>query len=351
MSSNLPLVSVVTPVYNGEKYLVECIEGVLAQTYKNWEYIVINNCSTDKTLEIACNYAQHDDRIRVVSNSQFVGSTENHNTAFRLISEKSRYCKVVSADDYLFPECIEKLVAVAEGNSRAAIIGSYAIDTKGVRWIGLPPDKSVFDGREVCRLYLLGSIDAFGVPTTVLYRSALVRSRDPFYPGSLPNADIAACLISLADTDFAFVHQILSYERIHSEAINAGLRELNAFLIDRIQFLREYGPTYLKQEEIENRREELLRELYRYLAVSFVHLRGKQFWNYYRERLDAIGYSVSGLRMAGAVCMKLADLSLNPKQTLEKILGRLRSRQHRHAMKRNECLSCANRIPRHIALQ
>ena len=48
-----PLVSVVTPVYNGEKYLEECIESVLNQTYKNWEYIILNNCSTDRTLEIA----------------------------------------------------------------------------------------------------------------------------------------------------------------------------------------------------------------------------------------------------------------------------------------------------------
>ena len=50
---NLPFVSVVTPVYNGEKYLNECIECVLSQTYKNFEYIIQNNASTDRTLEIA----------------------------------------------------------------------------------------------------------------------------------------------------------------------------------------------------------------------------------------------------------------------------------------------------------
>ena len=52
-----PLVSVVTPVYNGETYLAACIESVLSQSYSNWEYVIVNNCSTDRTLDIASDYA------------------------------------------------------------------------------------------------------------------------------------------------------------------------------------------------------------------------------------------------------------------------------------------------------
>jgi glycosyltransferase involved in cell wall biosynthesis len=48
-----PLVSVVTPVYNGAEYLRQCIESVLAQSYENWDYLIVNNCSKDRTLEIA----------------------------------------------------------------------------------------------------------------------------------------------------------------------------------------------------------------------------------------------------------------------------------------------------------
>jgi hypothetical protein len=79
----------------------------------------------------------------------------------------------------------------------------------------------------------------------------------------------------------------------------------------------------LKRQEIEDRRQELLRELYEYLAVGIVNLRGKELWKYYRERLGALGYPVRRVRVAGAVCMKLADLLFNPKQTLEKIRRRL----------------------------
>jgi glycosyltransferase involved in cell wall biosynthesis len=317
-----PLVSIVTPVYNGAPYLIECIESVLVQTYQNWEYIIVNNCSTDETLEIASRYAGQDSRIRVVNNRKFVGVIENHNIAFRLIAEQSKYCKVVSADDYLYPDCIDRMVDVAEHNPRVAIVASYAINDGGIHWIGLPPSTSLLGGEETCRLYLLGAIDPFGAPTGLLYRSSVLRSHNPFYPGSLPNGDFAACLVCLKDADFAFIHQILSYERIHAEALSSGVRNMNGFLIDRLQFLREYGLEYLEREQIARREKELLHDLYNNLAVAAVNFRGRQFWSYQRRRLAAIGYSIDVVKLAHAVFMKLLDLLLNPKQTVGKIIRR-----------------------------
>ena len=98
-----PLVSVLTPVYNGEKYLSECIESVLEQTYLNWEYIIVNNRSTDRTSEIARAYASKDKRIRVHTNTEFVDFAANENIAFQQIALESKYCKMVHADDWLSP--------------------------------------------------------------------------------------------------------------------------------------------------------------------------------------------------------------------------------------------------------
>src|ERR1019366_1560913 len=105
-----PLVSVLTPVYNMGNFLADCIESVLRQNYKNFEYIIVNNCSTDQSLDIALSYAKKDSRIRVHNNSDFVGVIDNHNIAFRLISPGSKYCKVVSADDWIFPDCLAQMV-------------------------------------------------------------------------------------------------------------------------------------------------------------------------------------------------------------------------------------------------
>src|SRR5438045_9676799 len=106
-----PLVTVVTPVYNGAEYLQECIESVLAQTYTRWSYVIVDNASTDQTREIANAYAARDPRIRVLRNERFVRAIENYNIAFRQVAVDAAYCKVVAADDWLFPECLERMVA------------------------------------------------------------------------------------------------------------------------------------------------------------------------------------------------------------------------------------------------
>ena len=133
-----PLVTVLTPVYNGEKYLAECIESVLAQTYSNWEYCIINNRSTDRSLEIANSYAARDPRVRVITNVEFVGIIENHNIAFRQVSTESKYCKVLHAPDWLFPDCLTKMVELAEANPSVAIVGAYSLKNDKVICDGLP---------------------------------------------------------------------------------------------------------------------------------------------------------------------------------------------------------------------
>ena len=67
--SEHPFVWVVTPVHNGERYLAECIESVLGQTYDNWEYLVVDNCSTDGTSEIVRAYCERDERVRLERSS------------------------------------------------------------------------------------------------------------------------------------------------------------------------------------------------------------------------------------------------------------------------------------------
>lgn len=323
MARSQPLVSIVTPVYNGELYLSECIDSVLAQSFKNYEYIIVNNCSTDKSLEIAENYANKDSRIRVISNDRFVSADENHNIAFRQISGDSKYCKVVSADDWIYPECLTKLVGLAEKYPEIGIVGSYGISSEGIRWIGLPPGVEVFNGREACRLYLLGKIDFFAMPSGALYRSDLVRSTQHFYPGTHHKGDVDACFNCLQKSNLGFIHQILYFERIHDGGTRSMLRKLQGFLPYSAQLLKQYGAIFLTPFEMESRLDQALSNYYRVLSIEIMNLKGRKFINYHRSILQELGYPLFSLRLISALSRHTLDLVFNPKLTIEKICKRL----------------------------
>src|SRR6266853_864191 len=192
-----PLVSIVTPMYNESEYLAECIESVLAQTYQNWDYTIIDNCSTDESVEIARRYAAKDQRIRIQENQRFLRAIPNFNVALRQISPTCKYCKVVLGDDWIFPECLERMVAVAEEHPSVGIVGAYALEGQQVTWTGLPYPSRRVCGREVCRKHLLEKLYVFGTQSSVLYRADLVRCHDPFYNESNIQADTEACFALL----------------------------------------------------------------------------------------------------------------------------------------------------------
>lgn len=321
-----PLVSVVTPVYNGERYLRECIESVLAQTYTNWDYTIVDNCSTDRTLDIAREYAARDPRIRIHCNETFVRVIPNYNIALRQISPNSKYCKVIAADDWLYPECLEKMIGLADEHPNVAIIGAYGLYSRpdmGVAWQGLPYSSRVIPGRDPCRAWLLGGPYVFGNPSSLLYRSDIVRSRYAFYNESNLHADAEACLEFLEHNDFGFVHQVLSFRRVQEESLTAFSKRINTYFSGMLHGLVKYGRKYLTEDESKRRTRECLRDYYRYLGSEFYKCRGHEFWSYHRCKLGALGYPLSPARVvAFAVCYAL-DLVLNPKSTTERAVRRI----------------------------
>jgi glycosyltransferase involved in cell wall biosynthesis len=324
-----PLVSVVTPVYNGATYLRECIESVLAQSYSNWDYTIVNNASTDGTLQIAEEYAAKDPRVRVSTNEKLLPIIENHNRAFSLISPNSKYCKVVSSDDWLLPECLARMVELAEAHPSVGVVSAYQLSGGGDKWYvrtdGLPYQTSVISGRDICRQYFLTPLDVFGNPTSNMYRADIVRQSKEFYPNSTAEADISAIFQSLKRSDFGFVHQVLSYERLHNVRITTTSENLNAYLSSEMGDLLEYGPDYLTPEELAKRLAEMKDEYYAFLAVSAVNFQSKKFWEYHKKRLKELGHPLDRLRLSRAVASKVADLVFNPKRTVEILVRRAKA--------------------------
>jgi glycosyltransferase involved in cell wall biosynthesis len=323
---NRPLVSVVTPVYNGEKFLRNCIESVLAQTYPHWDYTIVNNCSTDRSLEIATEYAARDPRIRVHDNKEFVRVIENYNNAFRQISPRSKYCKVVAADDLLCPECLEKMVDLAEKHPTIAIVGSYGLEGNKVMWQGLPFPSTLVQGRQVCRSYLLQESYVFGTPTSLLFRSEDVLRRHAFFNESNLHADSESCLELLENRDFGFIHQVLTIQGVQEDSMSSFSDRFQTALPWILYKLKRYGLKFLGEDELARVTRKHLHRYYWYLGGQVYLRRGRKFWDFHRQKLAELGYPLSNLRLAKYAATQALDVLLNPKKNLGILVRGFRKR-------------------------
>jgi glycosyltransferase involved in cell wall biosynthesis len=319
--SDEPFVSVLTPVYNGEPYLAECVESVLAQAYENWEYVIVDNCSTDATFEIAQRYAERDGRIRVFRSTQHVGVIANHNLAFRNMPVDAKYCKVVQADDLLFPECVSRMVAVAESHPSVGIVASYSLLGAKVRGDGIPYPTEVVPGREICRGVLFGDFNVLLRPTTLLFRADFVRGTTRFFNEAHLHADLEVGFEVLRHSDLGFVHQVLSYCRAHDGSVSATTAaRFNSYAPAWLDILQRYGSIYLSREEHEKLFATALGDYYGFLARSLYQRREKPFWEFHRRELLRIGHPLSTPKLIMTAIGLAWGVFSNPMKALRRSL-------------------------------
>ena len=323
-----PLVSVVTPFYNTAPYLAECIESVLAQDYSNFEFILSDNCSNDGSREVIEPYAARDVRIKYIRHDAFVNQVQNYNRALRIISADSRYCKVVQADDWIFPECLSRMVAVAETRSSVALVGAYGQIEERVYFFGLPLGASVFSGNDVCRKFWCENIYVFGSPTCVMYRSDLVRARHDFYDEACPLEDADICFELLKGRNFGFVHQVLTFTRRQAGSIHDELGQYDQRPLLALMTLSRHGQGHLQPDEFARLRESLTRSYHRSLGTNLLRGvgRSKGFWRFHKQGMACFDFQPSSIKIASYAVGASLDLLLNPKSTTESLLQRLRRR-------------------------
>lgn len=123
-----PLISVALCTYNGEKFLLEQMDSILAQTYKNLEIIIVDDCSTDKTTEIINVYAEKDKRIKLFRNEANLGFNKNFEKALRLTS--GDYITISDQDDIWLPQKLQQLLDNIKNNWLIFSNSSYLGDSK-----------------------------------------------------------------------------------------------------------------------------------------------------------------------------------------------------------------------------
>jgi glycosyltransferase involved in cell wall biosynthesis len=326
-SAARPLVSVVTPFYNTAPYLAQCIESVLAQSYPHFEYILMDNCSTDGSAEIAETYARRDPRIRLIRRSEFLSQLANYNRALAEISRTSEYCKLVQADDWIFPECLQLMVQAFEQSESIGLVSSYWVTGNNVGGAGFPSQTSMLPGKECVRWYLRTGITIFGSQTQVMYRASLVRQHDAFYNTSFPFADIQKCIEILEQWDFGFVYQVLSFTRTDNESIlHQALLPMAAYPLAQYVIAQRYGSVFFAVDEIASIIGKYKLQYYRALARAALRLRGRGFWRFHNVGLKALGqhHKLDWPYLAMITGAELLWLASNPGMTTVEALHRLK---------------------------
>lgn len=172
----LPLISICIPTYNCEKYIGFAIESVISQTYKNLELVIVDDCSTDRTLEIIKKY--RDPRIRLIKNTRNLGVEHNWNKA--IAEAQGEFIKLLCHDDILYPSCLRRQLEIFKDpkNSEVNLVccGRNIIDEQGNKILErtFKSKERKFLGFDFIRRTIRSGTNLIGEPTAVLIRTDIL---------------------------------------------------------------------------------------------------------------------------------------------------------------------------------
>lgn len=227
MDKNItPLVSLLIPVFNGEKYIFECIESLLNQTYKNIEIIVVNDGSTDKTALIIQNF--NNPKIHLINHEKNKGVVEARNTCLKNASGK--YYANIDADDIALPERLETQVRFMEQNPNIGVCGSFVEVFEAGTGVFTYPTTD-----EEIKIMLLFS-SPFANSATII-RSEIIKNNNINYHTDFKPAEDFKLWTDLSKfTRFANINKILVRYRIHKNQISGNKAYSSVSCVQDLRF-------------------------------------------------------------------------------------------------------------------
>lgn len=212
------LISIITPMYNGARFVTQTIDSVIAQTYPNWEMIVVDDGSKDDSPEIVQNYAVKDNRIKLIRQSN-AGSAAARNRALR--HAQGRYICFLDADDLWDPEFLSSQIAFIEKKKAGIVYASYRrIDEKGEEILKpfIVPDKVDYTGLlKTCSISCLTALFDRTQTGDVFFNEALRSMRD----------DFVFWLTLLKKVDFAYGNKnVLAAYRVFASSTTGNKRKV-----------------------------------------------------------------------------------------------------------------------------
>lgn len=232
-------VSVCIPTYNHAHFLKDALDSVLAQTYNNFELVVVDNCSTDATRELVADYANRDGRVRYFCNETNVGPRENLNRCLQHAS--ASYIKILCADDLLEPACLERSMRAFIDHAEVVLVAHARrlvdADLQPIRIAGYSDRDELVDGQKMID-YSLFNGNYIGEPSAVIFR------KEDALPGFDTSfrlmIDLELWLRLLEKGSLCYLAEPLSSFRVHAgQETNNAITSFD-FIDEEVGLYRKY---------------------------------------------------------------------------------------------------------------
>ena len=242
---------VFVPTYNSEKYLRECLDSVLNQTFQDWECVISDDASSDKSVEIASEYEKKDSRFKVLIHGSNVGAANNWNRAKE--NNNSFATKILCADDYLNPEAISVQLNILKRNKTAIVFSERHIIFPNGRKLHpkLPKYANNISFNDAFKFYINLGRNIFGEPVTALFRTDLFVKSEGFDSRFEYAIDTSGYMAIARGHDVTFDNSVVGAFRVSKSQWSHKLRAKQfSHIFDFIDHLVEVEGIQVTKSEV-----------------------------------------------------------------------------------------------------
>lgn len=208
-----PKVTVLMPVYNGQNYLFESIKSIQNQTFTNWELLIINDASTDNTVNIVKEYQKKDDRIRLITNETNLKIAKTLNKG--ICEARGLYIARMDDDDISLPTRLEKEVEILDKNPSTVLVGSWQKHFGTNNWVHRPPELA----KQIKATLLF---ECCVCHSTVMFKKDIFIKNKFFYDSNFLSEDYELWTRVSEKYDLYTIPEILGEYRLNGDNITSG---------------------------------------------------------------------------------------------------------------------------------
>lgn len=265
-SSGLPLVAVVTPVYNGAPFLAKALACVQAQSYPNLVHVVLDNASTDETPDLI--EAAKGGSVPIITrrNTELLPLIDNWNSAMAMVPAQARYVQLLCADDLMRADAVERLVDICERWPDVRYVMARDIFDGLIFDTGFDGDCGVLSSAAFER-YFLSSPEGYFPFAHMFVRSSDLLYQAPFRASTMPLSDADFVLRMVRGGRIAWINEPLYFTRDHQSSETSRRGGTSSFCLPMLEMLFSRGPEVMSPAEFERARKANLRTLHLHLLA------------------------------------------------------------------------------------